>query len=156
MGGAGIDPAGISPGGVGVPVTNYPLVGPRYSESTIGTVSSASIDPLSRDFVFDDNGTEEAMGDTEQRVYLCVRTMAGSRIGFQTFGLNKPMSARSDGQNEVYEVVRQAMAPVLDDGSVELLSVEIEVDRTIVYALVVWKDLKKASSAPQTTRVRIG
>lgn len=156
MGGAGLDPAGTSPGGVGVPVTNYDLVGPRYTESTIGTVSSASIDPFTKDFKFDANGTEEPMGDTDQRIYLCMRTISGSRVGFQDFGLTKPLSARADSQNEVYELVRQAMAPVLDDGSAALLSVSTEVDGTRLYALVVWKDLKKALSTPQTTRLMIG
>ena len=143
-------PIGYSGAGIGMPITSPALAAAGYGKSTTGAVSSVNIDNETHDYTFDVYGSEEGMSDTGQRVFLCLSTLRGSRLSFQAFGFKRPTKVSANIQNEVYELVRVAMAPVLDDGSAELLNVAVTTDVTRVYALVEWMDV--ARSQKRTTK----
>jgi hypothetical protein len=100
--------------------------------------------------VIDAYGSEEVMSDVQQRVYMCLRTIRGSRTSFQDFGLQTPRKILDDMQAEVYELVRVALAPVLADGSATLDTVQTETIKTTVCAAVTWTDVKRQKQYSST------
>jgi len=152
--GFGFAPAGMSPAGIGLPVSSPALVAKGYQTSTTGAVSSVNIDPKTLDQTVDANGSDEGMSDTAQRVYFCLRTLQGAISNLPGFGLEHPKAASPDILPAVREMVRVAMAPVLDDGSATLDDVQIEVAGTSVFSLIKWTDVKRAKKLD--TRARIG
>jgi hypothetical protein len=136
-----------------VPVESPALVAAGYHTSTTGAVSSTEFDPRTGDVVLDANGSETGMSDTAQRVYFCLKTIRGSRISTQEFGLTPPASANDTIQPEVYEFVRVALQPVITDRSVRLDSVDVEVNGTSVYALVTWTDLRRRTQHTSTAPI---
>ena len=149
--GAGFDPAGICPAGIGMPVTSYALTSGGFQESTTGAVSSVLVDSDSLDYVLDANGNEEGMSDTAQRVQMCLATLLGSRVGFQSFGFRGPRKVTDTVKTEVTEAVRTAMLPVTSDGSATILSVEVVAEGTRVFALVRWQD-NRNNAQPVTSK----
>jgi len=141
-------PFGTSPAGIGMPVTSPALAKAGYGLSTTGAVSSVNIDCETHDYTFDVNGSEEGMSDTAQRVFLCLSTLKGSRLSFQTFGFSRPTKITDKVNNEVYELVRVAMKPVTDDGSAVLKRVQTTTEGTRVYALVEWEDTRTGITQP--------
>jgi hypothetical protein len=152
--GAGLAPFGTAPAGVGLPVSSPALAAAGYGLSTTGAVSSIEIDPVTRDTVFDAYGSETGMADTAQRVWMLCETVQGSRANYPTSGLAKPLKAGGDDLVLVVEgLFRQALAPVVDDGSITIDSVTVETDPlrpTYVYALVEWTELR--TNSKQTTK----
>lgn len=150
MTGAGLSPFGTAPAGVGLPVTSPALVAAGYQMSTTGAVSSVKIDQVSKDVCLDANGSELGMSDQDQRVYMLCTTFVGSRANFQRDGLGRPDAAGGvDLQLQVENLYRAALAPAINDGSIRLDSVTIELDHTkpnIVYAQAYWFDLTTGTS----------
>lgn len=148
--GFGLSTCGIAPAGLGSPAKNLRLVAPGYTQSLAGGVSSVMIDQRTRDYVYDAYGNETGMSDTAQRVFMCLKTVAGSRVGFQTFGLSVPKTIDSRLQSVIEQNVRLALAPVLDDGSITLDKVDATSTGTTAIAVVWWTDSRTRTS--QTTR----
>ena len=152
--GFGFDKAGVAPAGLGTPVPCLSLTYYGYQVSSTGAVSSLQIDPSTRDYVFDEKGSELGMNDTEQRVWCCLQTMAQSRVGYADEGLKLPKAIGENIKTEIEEAVRVALKPVLDDGSITLLSVVVESENTKVLAAVTWRDTR--TSRETVTRTPLG
>lgn len=140
--GLGFDALGESPAGLGTPTQNSALAVLGYQRSTTGAVSSVQVTGRERDYAYDDNGNEVGMGDTAQRVFLCIKTTAGSRIEYPESGLSIPETINGNMGPIMTERVRRAMAPVLDDGSVSLDNVDVTADGTMLVCVVTWTDLR--------------
>jgi len=138
--GFGLATAGTSPAGLGTPTANTQLVGPGYQQSAGGCVSSVLINGATKDYEYDAYGNEKPMSDTAQRVYLLCRTTIGSRMGWQSFGLQTPTHITPRLEREVERYVRTALKPVLSDGSATLDSVEVTSENNLVMAVVRWTD----------------
>jgi phage baseplate assembly protein W len=147
--GVGFDSTGLAPAGLGTPTQNLDLATLGYQKSTTGCVSSLNV-ARDGDYSYDDNGNEEGMSDTAQRVMLCLKTTAGSRVEYQDFGLRIPETTAGS----VEAAVRLALAPVLDDNSVTLDSVESTTSGTGAQVIVWWTDqrTRKQRSTPLPMR----
>jgi len=134
--------------GAGLPA---PTTGTDRWEPGTGAHSSLKIDALDRDFELDDYGNKKGMDDVQQRVYLCLRTLADTRKNFPDFGLRLPKKIQSEQiQPQIKEAVRIALKPVIDDGSVTLETVEIKATGTMVEAIIYWHNnrTKKQYATP--------
>lgn len=143
--GLGFAPLGTSPLGWGKPAASDPQTA---SKSGYGAVSSVSFDPHTADVEIDAYGSEESMTDAQQRVYFCLKTIRGTRTAFPDFGLQAPRKILDDMQTEIYELVRVALAPVLDDGSITLDAVRVETIKNTVCAAVIWTDTRRQKQYP--------
>lgn len=152
--GFGFDKAGQAPAGLGTPIEGLSVTYTGFGASTTGAVSSLKIDPVTRDYVFDEKGTEQGMNDSEQRVWCCLQTMAQSRVGFPNDGLALPKAIGDNIRTEIEEAIRVALRPVLDDGSITLASVEVEAVGTKVFAAVKWRDTRTSTEVITRTPLR--
>lgn len=152
--GAGQASAGVTAFGIGDPDTNTQLVGPGYTQSEGGCVSSVKIEWGTKDFVYDSYGNEMPMSDTAQRIYMCMRTTKGSRVNFQGFGLETPQTiVGSRIQREVERYVKAACKPVTSDGSATITDVEVDSEGNQVIAVIRWTDNRRQTT--ETTRAAL-
>lgn len=152
--GIGIAPSGTSPAGVGAPVTTGPLAKTGWQMSSTGAVSSVEIDPNTKDYVFDPTtGSEEGMGDIEQRVWLLCQTRRGSRTNYQDSGLATPRRITPNLKQQVEAEFKLALAPAIEDGSILIKSIEVESLGTQAFALVRWVNLN--TDIERTTRTAL-
>lgn len=146
--------AGVTPGGLADPTELTALVGPGWEQSAGGCVSSVLVEFGTKDYVYDDYGNEKPMTDTGQRMYMCMRTTRGSRISFQSSGLETPTHIiESRIQREVERLVRSACKPVTGDGSATIDSVEVESENNMVVAVIRWTDNRRQTQ--ETTRAQL-
>jgi hypothetical protein len=141
---------GLSSGlGVTLPSTSPARARPATGYTVGGCVSSAKIDGLERDFVVDDYGNEEPMDDVEQRVFLCLRTSRDSRKNWPQFGLSLPDKIQpATVVTDITERVRQALAPVISDGSITLQTVEVTIVGTNgIYAQIWYRNNRSKTAA---------
>lgn len=153
--GCGTSAHGTSPMGFGAPTVSGVLAPEGSGRTVTGAVAAVEIDPITRDFVVDSTtGSESSMPATDQRVYLCLATLKGTRTSYESEGLATPQAINGDMTNQVQELVRLAMAPVLNDGSATLDTVIVESDNNRLFAAVTWTDV--ATGIQQPTRQQIG
>lgn len=153
--GAGLATAGTTPAGLGEPVTSEALSPYGYDLSPTGAVSSVEIDGASRDYVFDDDtGSEEGMSDAGQRIWFLLATKRGSRANFGNFGFKLPPKQTSQSDKQVKDAIEQALAPVINDGSVRIDSIEVLVQGTSAYAVVRWIDMATSQRRSTKTLIR--
>lgn len=144
MSGLGLSPLGTSPAGIGSQVANGPLyLVTAWQKSSTGAVSSVQIDPRTRDVVHDANGSEQGMSDAAQRVWMLCSMTQGSRANWPKDGFSRPESIGGDFARLTEDSFRNALSPMILDGTITLDSFTIEIDPstpTRGYALVTWTD----------------
>lgn len=153
--GLGLSPLGTSPAGIGSSTPSGPLYqATKWQKSTTGAVSSVEIDPVTRDVVHDANGSENGMSDAAQRVWMLCEMTQGSRANWPRDGFARPEKIDSAGfSRDVEDSFRNALAPMVLDGTITIDSFTIEIDPTTPtrgYALVKWTD--RRTSRQEKTR----
>lgn len=155
MSGLGLSPLGTSPAGIGSQVANGPLYqSTAWQKSTTGAVSSVQIDPRTRDVVHDAQGSEQGMSDAAQRVWMLCQTTQGSRANWPKDGFARPESIGGDFARLTEDAFRNALAPMILDGTITIDSFTIEIDPatpTRGYALVTWTDRRTNRQEPTRT-----
>lgn len=115
--GAGLCPCGVSPIGVGLLASS--------AAATVARVAPRAvlINRSTRDIVLDDAGNEMEMSPTDQRVFILLNTVYGSRKSDPTMGFRRPLRMSASIETETRDHIKQALMPLIEDHSIELLSV---------------------------------
>lgn len=115
--GAGLCPCGTSPIGVGLLASS--------AAPTVARVAPRAvlINRSTRGIVLDDAGNEMEMSPTDQRVFILLNTEYGSRKSDPTMGFRRPLRMSASIETETRDRIKQALMPLIDDHSIELLSV---------------------------------
>jgi len=125
MPGFGSQPYGSSPYGIGTPTTATSPGGAvlRHPEAATQT-GSRRIDPVTRDYVTDENGRTLGMGDVQQLVAIAFATVKNSSA-VQGLGqdLSSIESITDNVDRRVAEVIESALAHLTQRKLVELIGV---------------------------------
>ena len=127
--GVGFQPFGITPVGLGA-------IEPGTSLNGVAQ-EARYIDPVSKDFIADDDGQIIATDTVKQRVYLALNTSQTSSSVDQSFG-NRLRSIQFIGDNYaslVRSLVRQALKQLTDvEKVISLISIDVqtETDKAII------------------------
>jgi len=154
--GAGISPAGSSPAGYGSISVSAAFSPQSHGYAETGAVSSLKINPGTKDISFDDNGSEEGMGDEGQLVLMLLGNELGSRDIASEEGFSHPAAVSGDYERELYAAVRKALMPAIETNWIELLSVDAMRDDRYpdsVYAVIRWRSVR--SDRVETTTKKI-
>jgi hypothetical protein len=115
--GAGLCPVGASSAGIGSLATSAaPSVVRKAPRAVL-------IDKNTKDIVLDDAGYEMETTPTDQRVYILLNTVRGSRRIDKQMGFQRPLRMTASIESETRDLVKQALMPAIEDHSIELLSV---------------------------------
>ena len=144
MSGAGIQPAGLSPAGVGTPAIGTANAGTVMRNVTDGTIANArSIDPGTRQYVFDVNGRVTGVSSTRQLVQLAVSTTLGSSAVKQLgTDISRVDRITENFARRVSDVFSNALAPLVARKLIAINSIDVQqVQGSRAYALIKWTDL---------------
>lgn len=157
MPGFGLAPFGLSAVGLGSPV-GLPAPGQGY-ETSVDLVPARALDLRAQDYEVDDDQTGSPHGEWEalaQNVVLRLGTPRGSLAFDRTFGnpfllLRKvPVDLAGAAQKGTYD----ALADLIADGQVQLVSVTAERLNGTVIATVLWRDLRTGRDTPTPVTAR--
>jgi hypothetical protein len=143
MSGFGLQAFGTSSAGAGSPLGLPTADAP---ETAGPLVAVRLLDPVAGDYGWEERDGAlffEAMSATTQRVLLAVGTAPGTVAGAPRFG-NGALGLRvDDGRLEqaVLNHVRAALASLLSEGAIELLSVPVERTGSGLFFAVEFRDL---------------
>lgn len=132
--GLGTSPAGAFPAGYGYPTqAAEPSQSNRYTRAIDVATGDYSIDTATGGFA--------RTTPTRQRVLLALATVAGSSTVQPLWGVGRPPKMGPQFESEVEASVRLALKPMVDDGSVTILSVTVERGASSrARATVRWRD----------------
>lgn len=143
MAGFGSIPFGSGSYGLGV-LVSAPIAGtkPLVDPATGRASGSRAIDPRTGDYVFD--GVQiVGMDDVRQLVLLRLKTTSGT-AGVQSLGntLKSIDRITSNIARRVDSILRRAVADIVAQGLIEVLSVDVDVVRPgVVFARFRWRNL---------------
>ena len=142
--GFGSHPAGSVSAGLGSPDTTVAPGGKLFREPTYGySTGSRFIDPLTKDYRFDEYGRIVGMDDVKQLVYLAVSTTQGTaamRDLGQTIRLIQRVT--SNIETRVEFTLRNALRRLTDAGLIEVDGVSVQIVRPgVVLARLRWRNL---------------
>jgi hypothetical protein len=102
------------------------------------------IDPDTRDYAFDEDGRTIGMSGVRQRVYLALATVRGSSaVASLGQGYTSIQRIGDNTTAQIENEINLALADLIADGSITLLSISIRRDTTITSRLsivVQWRD----------------
>ena len=149
MSGAGIQPAALSPGGVGTPsLAAYAPGGVQRNVNSGTSVGARSIDPKLRQYVFDANGRTTGMSSTQQLVQLAVSTTLGSST---VRGLGQSLSKvdriTDNFVRRVSDVYTNALADLVSRKLIAITSIDVQqvTGTSRAFVVVKWTDLSTGS-----------
>lgn len=154
MSGFGSQPFGSSPYGIGTPAAATESGGSILRDETTGQAwGSRKIDPVTKDYVLDDNGRILGMSDVHQLVLLAVSTTKGSsamrQLGQEIKGIDR---ITTNFVRRVDTTLRAAVQHLVDKELIEVLGVTVDVVRPgVTLARLRWRDL--ASGEVELTEV---
>jgi hypothetical protein len=153
--GFGLQPAGISAGGLGTPL-GLPLPGSTY-ESVADLTPARSIDLQARDYAVDTDTTGAPHGVWDpllQNVVLRLTTKRDRLAYARAFGNGFLSQTRTpaDIQAAALAWAEDALHDLIEAGQVRIESVEASADRGAGVEAVTWVDVAK--NAERTTRLR--
>lgn len=154
MSGFGSQPFGSSPYGIGTPAVASELGGSLLRDETTGqSWGSRKIDPVTKDYVLDDNGRILGMSDGHQLVLLAVSTTKGSSAMRQLGQDIKSIDRITNNfVRRVDTTLRAAVQHLVDKELIEVLDVTVDVVRPgVTLARLRWRDL--ASGEVELTEV---
>lgn len=129
MSGAGTQPAGSSPFGIGEPDTaEFSPGGAIYVNTATGLSEGARyIDPATRQYVYDaTTGRSVGMPATQQRVMLACMTALGTSAQ-TTLGhrLATVQTMGDDYEKRVTSILTAALQPLIDEGAIALNGIDV-------------------------------
>ena len=144
MAGFGSAPFGAFPYGIGTPSVAPELGGSVLRDETTGEITgSRKIDPVTKDYVLDDNGRILGMADTKQLVLLAVATDKGTSA-MRSLGQDLRSIDRitSNFTRRVDVTLRAAVQHIVDRELIEVIGTEVQVLRPgVAFARLRWRDL---------------
>ena len=151
MAGVGLQPAGLSPGGVGTPSTAQANAGvPLRDAINSGSLAGRLIDPYTRQYVFDANGRSLGMSETRQLVHLAV-TMSRGKSAVKDLG-NEMSSIDKITETfvqRVQSVYQNALADLVARRLISIVAIEVTPNvngsPTRAFVLLKWTDLTTGS-----------
>jgi hypothetical protein len=155
MAGIGVQPAGVSPAGLGTPNEAADRGGRLFRDAKTGkSLSGRYIDPRTRRYVLDANGRTMGMTAAQQGVHFAVATDLG-KSAVREIG-NRLKSVKTIGvnyQRQIESVITDALSRLIQSGLVKLESVESKrVGQSGAYLHIRWRDL--STGELRTTDVR--
>lgn len=152
MSGAGSLPAGSSPAGVTVFDYGAQANGAIYLDNEGNAQGSALLDPATKQHVYTSSGFVVGQNNSAQRVLLALTTELGSSVLGANFGL-APLTGlvTPDLPKRRTAAIENALDHLIQDGSIELLSVEVDVSKKPILTIVRWRDL--SSDSEQTVAI---
>ena len=150
--GAGLQPAGTSPGGLGAPGSSGPATGPLRPEPV------RAIDPSFGDYASDaaDGVPFRALTATEQRALLALGTKPGTIAGDPGFGNPALLLKKDDGHlaRTVNDGCRVALAALVQEGALRFDGATLRPSQggSLLSFVASWTDL--ATGARHATEVR--
>jgi len=155
MSGAGIQPAGRSPAGVGTPaqapfVAGVPLRDPNAQGNGAASLAGRLIDPFTRQYVIDAGGRSLGMSETRQLVQLACQTTRGSsavkELGNDMFTVDRITDSFAQRVQAVY---RNALADLVNRKLIAIVSIDVTANvngsPTRAFVLLKWRDLTTGS-----------
>lgn len=122
MRGAGFQPAGTSPGGFGAPTQTGRGSDVVLPDSRVGgSHGSRKIDPITKDYVLNEDGRIEGMSNVQHLVQLAV-----TNAGPQLMELDRLDSSFQKG---MLAVLTAAVAPLVARGLIEVVDVAVRTNR---------------------------
>ena len=115
--GIGIQPAGVTLGGLGSPEETTPLPKPESGAPHIN---------ISGNYVIAPNGDVARDRSARHRVLLCVRTIRKSATADPKLGISIPQKIGTSFDSEMRKAIDIALTPCTSDGSVRVDDVKIE------------------------------
>jgi hypothetical protein len=157
--GAGSQPAGSSPAGIGSPSTAAAQGNPViFPDARTGfSQTGRSLNPITKDYVFTSDGRSQGFGTTPQRMQLALTTVFNSSA-IPGFG-QQFTSVREKGPNyqrQLTTFVQNAVSHLVKEKAIVLNEVDVSDvpgKPGAAYMLVQWTDLTTSIAA--TTRVGI-
>lgn len=148
MAGVGLQPAGLTPAGVGTPAL-APFTAGTVQRSAVNGLSTGarSIDPKTKQYVFDANGRVTGMTSTQQLVQLAVSTTLGSSA-VRTLGqsLAKIDRITSNFTRRITDVYTLALGDLVARRLIAIKSIDVQqVQGSRAFVLIKWADLSTGS-----------
>ena len=125
--GAGNQPAGLSPAGLGSPL-GLPAPGAGFSK-VFDVVDVRQIDPVSHDYVVDtttSGGPHGTMSATYQRVMIALSTPLGQIQDAPTIGDPTLVLRKMPTDAQAAATTRLALKAIVDEGAIEILEIVSE------------------------------
>lgn len=144
MNGFGAQPFGGSPYGVGEPDTGEAPGGSVLRDPATGeSTGSRRIDPVTRDYVLDENGRALGMSDVQQLVFIAVATLKGSSamkaLG-QSISEIKVIDAGIERQ--IAAMLTTALAHLTGPKLIEIVSITVKkLHPGAVHTRLCWRDI---------------
>lgn len=135
---------GSSPYGIGVPSVGNPPGGAVLRDPLTGTSSgSRRIDPVTRDYVLDDNGRTLGMSDVQQLVLMALQTVRNSSA---MNGLGQSLGdivvIGDNIERQIASIFENALAHLVARGLVQIISTTVtRLHPGAIKATVRWRDL---------------
>lgn len=132
---------GTAPYGLGTPATSSANAGVLLPNDKGETQGSRYINPRTRQYEYDSNGRAKGMPNVQQLVELALLTVRGTSA--QTdLGVEEPSGVIGANFVERRKTsINQALSRLVTDKMIEVLSVDVDVDRRPIFTLVRWRDL---------------
>lgn len=111
-------PTIVAPFGTGAPATGAPL-------PTRPVAGARFIDPITKDYVYEADGSYQRMPTTRQRVLLAVTTVFQSSSVLPD-GIKMPRRMGSSWEQKAKVEVERVLRPIIRDGSMKLHGVIVE------------------------------
>jgi hypothetical protein len=143
MAGLGLSPLGTAPYGLGTPLVAPISAGSALEDDEGVPQASRFIDPITRRYVFDDNGRLTGMGATQQRVQLAFSTKRRSSV-LSTMGesITSIQDITDDLQRRVETEVASTLSRLVNEKALAILSVTITPFAASGRKILVrWRDL---------------
>lgn len=141
MTGAGFAPAGVSPAGIGYVAPVSRDRSRALTDATGRRHGSRYIDPKTKQYEVDENGRYRGMPNVAHLVQLAFLTPRGSSA-LPNLGLAPPSGVLSNGfVPERQAAVRDALAPYVASGLIEIVTIDVDTKRRPAVTLVRWRDL---------------
>jgi len=145
MSGFGSQPFGSTPYGLGTPAVAAELGGKVLRNEQNGeSTGSRRIDPVTGDYVLDDNGRILGMDDVKHLVFMAVATDKGSsamrQLGHELRRIDR---ITSNFTRRVDSTLRAAVQHLVNRELIEVVGTEVQVIRPgVAFARLRWRDLE--------------
>jgi len=140
MSGAGSSPFGSSPYGIGSPPTSTGRAGTLLTDSVGAPQGSRYINPATRRWEFDSNGRPIGMPNAGHMVLMSLTTVLGSSAW--DGGLPAPGGViGSNFEATRVQEIQNVLKPLVDDGTIEIVSITVNTKSRPVLTTILWKDL---------------
>jgi hypothetical protein len=144
MSGFGIQPAGLSPAGVGTPATAPANSGFALRNAFDGSAAgSRKLDPATNQYAIDSYGRVTGMSSAQQLVQLAIKTDKGSsavrKLGNELYKIDR---ITDNFNRRVNDVITNALTDLVNRKLIAITSIEAQqVQGSRAFIIIKWTDL---------------